>query len=296
MTGEGSSTPSRSEAEQLIELCKSDDRRPRWLAVLRASQTEIAVATRAQPVIVELAPAECPTIRLGITPGGHVVCPLGGRRRAGVRIEATAAEIVAFLLSAESVAEAQRRGLIVVRPGLPLDRLDDLRRLVARKLRTLLTDSMAVLCALGWARLRTRRLMHGWSIELAAAADKAVPTLLATIATLSGAAAASPPTQVTVVAVARPAQVVPRPPAAAPSAAQEFSAFHRTPRPATALEARTSRAPARPPAVKRIEVSPAEPDTTGPNSWQRFPVDVNCDNTFMRVVCAAAGALPTGKG
>lgn len=171
---------------RLLELCTDDAVSPAWLQVLRASHADIADATRGRPLVVEVSLRGRCHVRLGITASGRVVCPLGGHDPSDVRLDGEPGEVAAFLLGDLSLLQAQVRGLIDVDPEMPVDRLAYLRDVVGSKLRGLASGRLAVVALVSAAAWRVRRSAQ-WPMEIAAAAaSKAAPAMLATVALLAG--------------------------------------------------------------------------------------------------------------
>ena len=177
----------RRDAERLIELCEDNESARAWLAALRTARDEIAIANHGQALTIEAVLRDLCRIRLGITPTGRVIHPLGGDDPPDLRLEGEPRDVAAFLLGEQTVSEAQRRGLLVVSEGVRLDRLEPLRRVVSERLRALSSGQNTLVplgTVLAW---RARRVLELPAELTTLGLAKLAPALVATVAFFGGA-------------------------------------------------------------------------------------------------------------
>jgi len=301
----------RALPDRLLQRCRNEQAAtPAWLVQLRGNRDEIAIALGGHALTVEVDMQGVCSLRLGITPSGHVVYPLGSGGEPDVRVAGEAREVASFLLGESPVSARLGDGLVELRSATAhLDRLSRLRNVVARHLRAVAEGAPVVLCRHAYIRARSAAARVRIATFLA---DKAAPGLF-TAATMAVALqpiatsafstpAAAHPTQSSAVSARdlglsrdHPTAMTTPTKGGAPDRARPPDPQVAKGRPGAA------RAPASPAIVAAQRVNDNDHDATtvdartprpnGEGSLQTWSV-VHCDSDVRRAVCHGLAALP----
>lgn len=288
---------SRRDARRLMRLCASTEPALIWLAALREARDDLAIATHGEPLVIQVVMWQQCRVRLGITATGAVLHPCEGNEAADLRVEGEPEEVAAFLLGQFSLADAQERGLVTIRPGLVETRLDRLRGVVADKLRSVLDVHPVVVPASVAFSVRLRRLLEVPAELTAAALANVAPAVVATMALLGGpppalAAHGAPVSAPAPVADTAPADVMPV--AGQPARKDGAPAFAPAPTPrADPRRPPGSTATAQVAVTAKVQRSDRGLDgqerTINVPAWGR----VHCTNQVRAALCDAVDRLPT---
>lgn len=291
------------DVERIVALCAGSGAAPVLQGILGVCEPAIAAAMAGRPLTIEIKARKCRQLRIGITAGGRVACPLDGDDPADVRLGGTADEIAALFVGDLSIDQALRDGVLVIPSGeTRLDPIARLRAIVSAQLRALLSGPAAMLALARRTRIRSEAWCR-WPAELSAAVDRAVgPALLAAASLLTPIAP-----QVHLTAADRPAAAV-RTSAASPAALSRLNDGHSAPK---RLDAGQPGGAHPSEAGSSLHVSWHRDDdslhagvqgtTNTPAaqqpSWAEMPVwgQVRCGTTIGGVLCDAAARIPTGS-